>query len=666
MAALQDWRARIAVIGQVKAGKSTFLSALVNAPGFLPSEVNPWTTVVTNLHFAHPDDPDQGGIFRFFSEEAWKRVIEGDPEMRTMAEDLLPGFKAEILVEQVEMMRERARKRLGRFYHLLLGREHRYDVVSRDTLERYVCVGDEAAEAGPNEALGRYSDITESADIFFPPGPFASPTVLSDTPGVNDPFLIRDEYTCRSLSRSDIFVMVLSAHQALTEVDLALLRMLSRQEDKRVIVFVNRIDELADPARDAPKVVADVRSRLDAALPDNRAEIYAGSAFWAEAATSVEMDEETRRDLASDEKVEAHLVEKGFSLPPSAADKLALASGVAEVRRAIGEAIDGFAGLAARRRASSAVANSIDGCLSLINARRDELETELSADGDGAVAAAKTRLASKKDEVAAQRANVEKAIDEGAATITAVAADAFASIRRDLDHIVKTHVDNQTKALFETMDASGAAVDRFELAPLALRVAIEAAMSDQYSAARRRLDASVRKVSETARKLAPPALAALDLDLATLPHAEITPTVSAANASLSMDLTSERGWKFWRKARLSKEEAAARLGSIMRREVNGPLETLVEETSLAFAERAAAGASRLNALWTSALDALDEQAASLSEEIEAIEAMDPDDEALASRARRELDELAEASEALAALRTKIASLGAQREEEAAA
>ncbi|MEL6792584.1 MAG: dynamin family protein, partial [Pseudomonadota bacterium] len=402
--ALNDWRARVSVIGQVKAGKSTFLSALVDAPGFLPSEVNPWTTVVTNLHFAHDADPEQGGVFRFFSDDAWRRVIEGDPEMRAMAEELLPGFNSEILVKQVEMMRQRARKRLGRFYHLLLGREHRYDVVTRDTLERYVCAGDEAAEPGPNEALGRYSDITESADIYFPPGPFASPVVLSDTPGVNDPFLIRDEYTCRSLNRADIFIMVLSAHQALTEVDLALLRMLARQEDKRVIIFINRIDELEDPARDALKIAADVRKRLDEALPDNNADVLTGSAYWAEAATSTALEDDARRALAADQKVEAHLVEQGLSLPAAPSEKLALASGVDAVRAAIGAAIDDFAGLGARRRASAALANSIDGCLALLDERRAELEAELSGEETGAAAkAARSGLKRKTDEISALR-----------------------------------------------------------------------------------------------------------------------------------------------------------------------------------------------------------------------------------------------------------------------
>src|SRR5215468_5414138 len=42
---------RIAVIGQVKAGKSTFINALIKRPELLPTNVNPWTAVVCSLHF---------------------------------------------------------------------------------------------------------------------------------------------------------------------------------------------------------------------------------------------------------------------------------------------------------------------------------------------------------------------------------------------------------------------------------------------------------------------------------------------------------------------------------------------------------------------------------------------------------------------------------------
>ncbi len=55
---------RIAVVGQIKAGKSSFISALADRPNLLPNDVNPWTTVVTNLHFGADDAPATGPYSR--------------------------------------------------------------------------------------------------------------------------------------------------------------------------------------------------------------------------------------------------------------------------------------------------------------------------------------------------------------------------------------------------------------------------------------------------------------------------------------------------------------------------------------------------------------------------------------------------------------------------
>ena len=56
-----------------------------------------------------------------------------------------------------------------------------------------------------------YSDITRSADLYFNESPFAFPITLIDTPGTNDPFLVRDEITRRSLENPDIYIFVVSA-----------------------------------------------------------------------------------------------------------------------------------------------------------------------------------------------------------------------------------------------------------------------------------------------------------------------------------------------------------------------------------------------------------------------------------------------------------------------
>ena len=100
IARVRGWQARIAAVGQVKAGKSTFLSALIGRPGFLPSEVNPWTSVVTNMRFGLPGDPASGAAFHFFDEHAWQRIITGDGDTRRMTEEMLPGFRAEVLTRR--------------------------------------------------------------------------------------------------------------------------------------------------------------------------------------------------------------------------------------------------------------------------------------------------------------------------------------------------------------------------------------------------------------------------------------------------------------------------------------------------------------------------------------------------------------------------------------
>ena len=143
---LNSWTARIAAIGQVKAGKSSTLNTLVGELGFLPADVNPWTSVVTNMRLNIPGDPKTGARFEFFDEESWDRIINGDPNVREAAKKFLPGFDPEILRAQTEEMRQHAARRLGPAYVKLLGKQHDYDLLSGELLESYVCAG-----AGSNQ-----------------------------------------------------------------------------------------------------------------------------------------------------------------------------------------------------------------------------------------------------------------------------------------------------------------------------------------------------------------------------------------------------------------------------------------------------------------------------------------------------------------------------------
>lgn len=273
---LQQLRCKIAVIGQIKAGKSMFINALIGQTGLLPSDVNPATSAITSLHFNQPPPGSEVAVFRFFTANEWEQLASGASRLRDLTQRLVPGFEPALLKRNVGAMMARAEQRLGPQYQTLLGQSHGYAGIERDILLQYICAGDAAAPGN----IGLYSDITQAADLYIPNGPFAFPVTLIDTPGTNDPFLIRDEVTRNTLDTADAHIVVLSAHQPLSEGDVSLLRILRGLHKERIVVFVNRIDELADVARDTAEVLEFVRKRLAEEFPGCEIPIVAGSAKW--------------------------------------------------------------------------------------------------------------------------------------------------------------------------------------------------------------------------------------------------------------------------------------------------------------------------------------------------------------------------------------------------
>lgn len=279
---LQSQVCRIAVIGQVKAGKSSFINALIRRPGLLPAHVNPWTTAVTNLHFGHHNIP-QGvaARFSFFDNDEWQKLATGDGHLRELTQRLVPGFEPELLVRNLKSMRTRAENRHGSQLAELLGQTHTFENFHPSLLESYVCAGDAEPMSVRAPAAGHYSDIVKSAEIYFEDGPFEFPTTVVDTPGTNDPFLIRDEVSRRSLDSADVYIVVLTATQPLAVADVALLRILRGLHKDRIVVFINRVDQLPNLPDDFTAVKTLVRNGLRREFPGVDIPILAGSAIWA-------------------------------------------------------------------------------------------------------------------------------------------------------------------------------------------------------------------------------------------------------------------------------------------------------------------------------------------------------------------------------------------------
>lgn len=376
---IRDFEPGVTFIGQVKAGKTTLVNAMVGWADLLPADVNPWTSVVTSLHLM-PGTPEseRRSSFRFFSDEEWDGLIRqggrvGELAARAGAEDEMAKVR-----QQLDEMRAKSKARLGRKFHLLLGQTHDYDSFDQELIERYVCLGDDFWDEGQGtwtldrfsetRKRGRFADITKSADLWFgadtPLG-----LCIQDTPGVNDTFMIREQITINALRDSRLCVMVLSAAQALSAVDLGLIRLISNVKSREIIIFVNRIDELSDPVRDVPEIRRSIESTLRRFHGPTDAQILFGSGHWAAHAAAGSVDL-----LGADSAealiawTEAHLDDDLAQQDPM--EIIWTMSGVPALGQAIAERIAQDSGAALEAAAATALDNLRTG-LSAQEAQRD-------------------------------------------------------------------------------------------------------------------------------------------------------------------------------------------------------------------------------------------------------------------------------------------------------
>lgn len=285
---LDQFEPSITMIGQIKSGKTTLVNSLIGRPNLLPADVNPWTSVVTSLHLCpRALTPPTKAQFRFFENAEWDRLITGGGRIGELAERAGADDELSKIKEQVIAMREKSKQRLGRKFEILLGSDHSYGYFDRELVERYVCLGDDFGDQTvTTKAQGRFADITKSADLSMQQAGYPMNLCIRDTPGVNDTFLIREQITIKSIRDSRICVVVLSAHQALSATDLGLIRLISQAKSREVVIFVNRVDELADPVTQIGEIRGSIRATLKKHNCPVDTEILFGSALWAEHAVS--------------------------------------------------------------------------------------------------------------------------------------------------------------------------------------------------------------------------------------------------------------------------------------------------------------------------------------------------------------------------------------------
>jgi GTP-binding protein EngB required for normal cell division len=272
---------RIAFIGQVKAGKSSIINALIQRPHFLPTNVNPSTAVVTRLFLGSKSADSDTALFHFFSDEEWNRIIANEHSLQGHPWRDSPPSKREIL----DTFKARTKKQFGDNLDNLIGKHHLFAEVTPELLKQYIGASESFDSSGASEI---YSDVTRIAEVFLKSHAYLYPSTLIDTPGVNDLFFIRDDITYANLAEADVYVLILTARHPFSASDLSLLRLLKGLHKDRILVVINRIDSVANLSAEIGHIEAFARQILNKEFPQAGVPIVSASALWANMALSLD------------------------------------------------------------------------------------------------------------------------------------------------------------------------------------------------------------------------------------------------------------------------------------------------------------------------------------------------------------------------------------------
>jgi signal recognition particle receptor subunit beta len=648
---LADLVCRIAVIGQVKAGKSSFVNALVGRPGLLPSDVNPWTTVVTNLHFNCANAPEGvAGAFKFFDRDEWTAIAEGGGRIRELTERLVPGFTPAALSRHLEAMRQRAEKRLGPEFDKLLGTTHTFPTLDGNVLEKYVCAG---STGDPVSGPGQYSDITKTADLYFKSDDFGFPTILIDTPGTNDPFLVRDEITRRSLDGADFHIVVLTARQPLSTADVTLFRILRGLQKERIVVFVNRIDQLTTLPQDARMVADLVHDGLRAEFPDIEIPIVVGSALWANASLSLASTDVSSILSPAFVTYAQHVTGRDVGaaangspqIPPGElADVLMACSGVPALRDRLNQAI-------LNSHASRAIAH--------ISAHFCELARvgEMSTQGEIVRLDQLVRMTTNSPETKADEA---KKLEQNAGRVQQLSAEleqTIAGLDRQLNALLDAECDVLSRRLHEAIESfsrqecfrlgehisHAKAVRSWRCDSAALRRVIEAEyLKHLRETERLMIDPEYnvfQRLRQSVAPVLPDAFQGMDVTLPPAPAASLSLSILGKAVVFDLD---HPWWMAWWRGALSKEDRLKELEQLISQEFTPIVDDLVSAARSRLAEQVAATLQNARVICESVVDALRTQSEWHAAKVQELLLMNPgasDD--LTGEHRRNLAELRE-------------------------
>lgn len=228
----------IAIVGQMKYGKSTFLNALLFGKPVLPTSDTPMTAALTTIEYGEKESY----TVEFMTEEEVKKILK-------YAEELEKSENPDKALSKFKSNYNRYRSEFTR----LFGTQKD---IPLDQLHNYV------------GAEGRYTPITKMVKIKLPYKNLKSVRVV-DTPGFNDPIESRSQRAEEFLSEADIIIAFLYAGRPFDSNDKEIItqKLVSVGAGKLILVL-NKIDDILEEEGTLQKVENSIDNALEKSIEE--------------------------------------------------------------------------------------------------------------------------------------------------------------------------------------------------------------------------------------------------------------------------------------------------------------------------------------------------------------------------------------------------------------
>lgn len=258
---------KIGIVGEVKAGKSSFLNALIfDGEDILPKASTPMTAALTKITYAEK----QSAKIVFYSVNDWRRIESFSEEYNSQFEDLYNAYvekheQSQIKSQQmagensgcVVYMPPKSREEMKRSLDKkipdrLIACKELTDLAQSSSIDIHEYLGSEPLVLDVDDmknglhdyigANGRFTSIVKHVELQMN-NELLKDIEIVDTPGMNDPIISRGETTKKFLRNCDVVFLLSYCGQFMTQEDINFMcQTLPNEGIKNVVIIGSKFD----------------------------------------------------------------------------------------------------------------------------------------------------------------------------------------------------------------------------------------------------------------------------------------------------------------------------------------------------------------------------------------------------------------------------------------